>query len=57
MLEKIQQFLQKTGMSRTRFSYECMGDPAFMRKLEVGRVLRPKTVERIEKFIKERTPK
>jgi hypothetical protein len=57
MLEKILHFLQISGMSRTRFSYECMGDPAFITKLERGRELRPKAVKRIEKFIKERSAK
>lgn len=44
-------------MSQTRFGYEAMGDPAFVKKLKGGRELRPKTVARIEKFIQERTEK
>lgn len=57
MREKILHFLQTTGMSRTQFGYECMGDPAFVKRVEEGRQLRPKTVVRIEKFIEARLPK
>jgi hypothetical protein len=58
-LQKIEEFLASSGMTPTRFGIEAVNDPNFVFKL---RQKRPRncglqTVERVEKFIREKSDK
>lgn len=46
LLRRIQDFLQRTGMSPTRFGREAMGDPRFVEDLARGRQPRRETEQR-----------
>lgn len=51
VLAKIESYLREASMSATQFGYLSIGDPALVRDLRSGRVLRPRTIDRVERFI------
>jgi len=53
VLAKIERYLRATSMSATRFGYLSVGDPALVRDLRRGRVLRVATAQKIQEFIEE----
>lgn len=53
LIASIEGCLRAASMSATRFGYLSIGDPALVRDLRSGRVLRPGTVQKIQKFIEE----
>lgn len=50
-LSRIERFLKSAGMSATQFGYMSIGDPALVRDLKRGRVLRTSTIEKIQRFM------
>ena len=51
LLLRIRRHLLRTGMSRTRFGREVIGDPNLLPQLEAGRQLRPGTARRITAYL------
>lgn len=51
LLERIQGFLECTGMSQSRFGRLAMNDPRFVGDLLNGRRLNHHTVDRIERWL------
>lgn len=50
---RIESYLRAASMSATRFGYVSIGDPALVRDLKRGRVLRAATVRKIQEYIEE----
>ena len=53
VLAKIESHLREASMSATQFGYLSIGDPALVRDLKRGRVLRAATVRKIQEYIEE----
>lgn len=51
VLAKIESHLRAASMSATQFGYLSIGDPALVRDLKSGRVLRARTIDRVEEFM------
>lgn len=51
LLEAIESFLEKTGMARTRFGRETMGDGSLLAHLQTGRSLSLRNAEKIIIFM------
>jgi hypothetical protein len=51
LLDTIEQYLQTTGLSATRFERLAVKDPRFVEDLRAGRVLRAKTSKRVQEFL------
>lgn len=51
LLDEIEQFLVRTGMTATAFGKEAMGDPRFVFQLREGRECRQATRLRARKFV------
>lgn len=51
LLEEIDIFLERTGMSATAFSKAAMGDPNFVRDLRAGREPRARLVQRAREYM------
>lgn len=51
LIRRIEHFLRRTNMSRTRFSRLATGDPNFVRDLREGRLPREKMERRVEHFM------
>ena len=51
LLDTIEEYLQTTGLSATRFGRLAVKDPRFIEDLRAGRVLRPKTSKRVQEFL------
>ena len=54
LLAEIEAFCARTGMTRTAFGMEALGDPSFVGTLAKGRDLRLSTVARVRAFMAER---
>lgn len=54
ILTEIELFLKRSGMSRTQFGYEAVGDPGFVKSIERGREPRFAMRMRVQRFIEER---
>lgn len=52
LLNEIELFLERWGMSPTRFGQLCMNDHTFVRRLRRGGDVRLATAERVRTFIK-----
>jgi 2,4-dienoyl-CoA reductase-like NADH-dependent reductase (Old Yellow Enzyme family) len=50
--QKVDQFLERSGMSATRFGREAVGDPNLVRDLRAGRAPTLRLVELIDRYIK-----
>ncbi|MBO9380065.1 hypothetical protein GG804_25175 [Sphingomonas histidinilytica] len=60
LLEQIERFLARSGMSQTRFGVETMKDGALVEQLRAGRSLTLRNAERVMRFMaayKSPTPK
>ena len=51
LLREVENFLRVTKVAPARFGREVMGDPRFVFDLRNGREPRPRTIERIRKFL------
>lgn len=51
LIRKIEKFLSETGMAWTKFGRLATHDPRFVEDLRNGRIPRPETEARVEKFI------
>lgn len=51
LIRRIERFLRKTDMSRTKFGRLALGDPRFVHDLRNGREPRPRTERRVEHFM------
>lgn len=51
LLKSIECHLRARRMSPTRFGREALGDPKFVLQLRDGREPRPRTVERVLRYI------
>ncbi len=51
LIRQIEKFLCETGMAWTKFGRLAAHDPRFVEDLRNGRVPRPETQTRIERFI------
>ena len=51
LLREVENFLRLTNVAPARFGREVMGDPRFVFDLRNGREPRPRTIERIRKFL------
>ena len=56
LLQDIDAFLKRTGMSPTRFSERSTGDRTLMISLRAGRDLKLSTVEKIRAFMRTYVP-
>lgn len=52
-LAELKAFLKRTGVSDSRLGRDAVGDPNFMRQVRSGRQIRPRTVERLRKYMLE----
>ena len=52
LIRKIEKFLGETGMPWTKFGRLAAHDPRFVEDLRNGRMPRPATQSRVERFIK-----
>lgn len=50
---EVDRFLERTGMSASRFGREALGDPNFVLDLRSGRAPTLRVVERVSRFIRE----
>lgn len=57
LLTSVQQHMERTGMSATRFGYAAAGDPQFVRKLAGSHDFRTSTLDRVRAFLKRSTSK
>lgn len=55
LLATVTDFLRQSGMADTTFGRQAMGDPNFVFDLREGRDYRVSTVQRVEKFIADKT--
>jgi hypothetical protein len=53
ILNAVEAFLAETGMTKTRFGKDAVGDPRFVPGLRDGRRLWPETEAKVRKFIRE----
>lgn len=53
LIDEIDAFLTRTGMSATAFGTEVLKDPPFVFQLREGRDCKMSTVERVREFIRE----
>lgn len=51
LIRRIEKFLRETGMSWTKFGRLAAHDPRFVADLRNGRLPRPETERRIDRFI------
>lgn len=51
LLQKIERYLEESGVSRTRFGRIAVNDPRLVDDIRRGRDPRPETVARIESLI------
>jgi hypothetical protein len=51
LLREVENFLRSSNVPPARFGREVMGDPRFVFDLRNGREPRPRTVERIRRFL------
>ena len=51
LISRIERFLHDTEMTWTRFGRLSVGDPRFVRDLRNGRLPRPSTESRVERFM------
>lgn len=51
LLQKIEAFLERTGMSATAFGIEALNDPPFVQQMRAGRDPKLSTAQKIETFI------
>lgn len=51
LLRRIERFLKRTGMSRSRFGRLAVNDPRFVFDLHNGRTPRPNAEARVEHFM------
>lgn len=51
LIRRIERFLRETGMPWTRFGRLAAQDPRFVADLRSGRVPRPRTERRIDRFM------
>ena len=51
LLREVENFLRSSNVPPARFGREAMGDPRFVFDLRNGREPRPRTVERIRRFL------
>ena len=51
LIRHIEKFLKETGMAWTRFGRLATHDPRFVEDLRNGRMPRPETQERVERFM------
>jgi len=51
LLREVENFLRSSKVPPARFGREVMGDPRFVFDLRNGREPRPRTVERIRRFL------
>ena len=51
LLREVENFLRVANVAPARFGREDMGDPRFVFDLRKGREPRPRTIERIHKFL------
>ena len=56
LLQKIEAFLERTGMSATAFGIEALNDPPFVQQMRAGRDPKLSTAQKIETFIEEYRP-
>lgn len=54
LLPKVERYLKRTGTKPSNFGREAMGDPGFVFQLRRGREPFPQTVDRVERYLKER---
>ena len=51
LIRRIERFLRKTAMTRTKFGRLAVGDPRFVHDLRNGREPRPRMERRVEHFM------
>lgn len=51
LLPEIETYLARTGLAASRFGRLAVGDPRFVADLKGGRKLRPKTHERVVRYL------
>jgi hypothetical protein len=51
--QKVDRFLERTGMSATRFGKEAVGDPNFVFDLRAGRAPTLRMAERVSIFMRD----
>jgi 2,4-dienoyl-CoA reductase-like NADH-dependent reductase (Old Yellow Enzyme family) len=51
MLNRVERYLRRSGLSASHFGRLAMRDPSFVRQLRNGRELRPETVARLAAWI------
>ena len=54
LLDRIEQHLDETHISATRFGRRAVGDPRFVIDLRMGRRPRRRTVEKVERYLRDR---
>lgn len=53
LLDRIECHLKETHMSVTRFGRRAVGDPRFVLDLRMGRRPRRRTLEKVERYLRE----
>lgn len=53
LIEEVDAFLQRTGMTQTAFGLRVLNDASFVRRLRQGLDVRLSTVERLRSFMRE----
>ncbi len=53
LLDRIERHLKESHMSATRFGRRAVGDPRFVLDMRMGRRPRRRTVERVERYLRE----
>ncbi|VVT00816.1 conserved hypothetical protein [Erythrobacter sp. EC-HK427] len=51
LLERIEEHLEASHMSATRFGRRVVGDPRFVADLRAGRRPRRRTIEKVESYL------
>lgn len=51
LLERIESYLRERHVAATRFGRNALGDPRFVLELRKGRVPRPRTMVRLERYL------
>ena len=55
LLADIEAYRDRFGVNRTRFGYEAAGDGHFIRRLELGKIPRLPTIDRVYKYMNLKT--
>lgn len=56
LIDEIDAFLERTGMSQTAFGTQALNDPPFVQQLRDGRDIKMSTGERVRAFMENWSP-